>query len=147
MRLAPSVHGEGDHGFVATLVDIARDKGVSGYIGDGANRWPAVHRFDAADLFRLALETAPSGSVLHGAAEEGVPVRAIAEAIGRHVDLPVVSIAREDAAKHFGWLGGFLALDVLASSTLTRDLLRWQPTRPGLIDDLEQGHYYRPRPG
>jgi nucleoside-diphosphate-sugar epimerase len=147
VRLAPSVHGEGDHGFVATLVDIARDKGVSGYIGDGANRWPAVHRFDAADLFRLALESAPSGSVLHGAAEEGVPVRAIAEAIGRHVDLPVVSIAREDAAEHFGWLGGFLALDVLASSTLTRDLLRWQPTRPGLIDDLEQGHYYRPRPG
>jgi hypothetical protein len=103
MRLPPSVHDEGDHGFVATLVDIARDKGVSGYIGDGTNRWPAVHLLDAARLFRLALETAPAGSVLHGVADQGVPVRAIAEVIRRHLDHPVVAIAPEDAGEHFGW--------------------------------------------
>jgi nucleoside-diphosphate-sugar epimerase len=143
LRLSPSVHGEGDQGFVATLVGIARDKGVSGYIGDGTNRWPTVHRSDAARLFRLALETAPAGSVLHGVAEEGVPVRAIAEAIGRHLDLPVTSIAPEDASEHFGWLAPFLALDTRASSALTRELLGWQPTRPGLIDDLDEGHYFR----
>jgi nucleoside-diphosphate-sugar epimerase len=143
VRLAPTVHGDGDHGFVATLVDIARDKGVSGYIGDGANHWPAVHRLDAARLFRLALESAPAASVLHGAAEEGIPVRAIAEAIGRHLDLPVTPIAPEDSGEHFGWLSGFLALDVQASSALTRNMLGWQPTRPGLIDDLDQGHYFR----
>jgi nucleoside-diphosphate-sugar epimerase len=143
VRLSPTVHGEGDHGFVATLVGVARDKGVSGYIGDGNNRWPAVHRLDAARLFRLALESAPAGSVLHGAAEEGVPVRAIAEAIGRHLALPVTSIAPEDASEHFGWLGAFLALDVQASSALTRELLGWQPMYPGLIDDLDEGHYFR----
>lgn len=143
VRLAPSVHGDGDHGFVATLVDIARDKGVSGYIGDGANHWPAVHRLDAARLFRLALETAPPASVLHGAAEQGVPLRAVAEAIGRGLDVPVASIAPEDAGGHFGWLAGFLALDVLASSAVTRDLLAWEPTHHGLIADLEQGHYFR----
>jgi len=143
VRLAPSVHGDGDHGFVATLVDVARDKGVSGYVGDGANHWPAVHRLDAARLFRLALEAAPPASVLHGAAEEGVALRAVAEAIGRHLDLPVASIAPESAGEHFGWLAGFLAIDVMASSTLTRDLLAWQPTHPGLIEDLEQGHYFR----
>src|SRR5579863_1270902 len=98
LRLPPTVHGAGDHGFMATLVGIARDKGVSGYIGDGANRWPAVHRFDAAHLFRLALEHAPAGSALHAVADEGVPIRAIAEVIGRHLDLPVASIAPEDAA-------------------------------------------------
>jgi nucleoside-diphosphate-sugar epimerase len=143
VRLPPTVHGEGDHGFVATLVGIARDRGVSGYIADGTNHWPAVHRLDAARLFRLALETAPAGSVLHAVAEEGVPVRTIADAIGRHLDLPVTSIAREDAAEHFGWLAPFFALDVQASSELSRDLLRWEPERPGLIDDLEQGHYFR----
>jgi nucleoside-diphosphate-sugar epimerase len=143
LRLPPSVHGEGDHGFVATLVGIARDKGVSGYIGDGANRWPTVHRLDAARLFRLALETAPAGSVLHGVAEEGVPVRAIAEVIGRHLDLPVASIAPEDANEHFGWLGTFLGIDVRASSALTRERLGWHPTLRGLIDDLDEGHYFR----
>jgi nucleoside-diphosphate-sugar epimerase len=143
VRLAPSVHGDGDTGFVATLVAIARDKGVAGYIGDGTNHWPAVHRLDAARLFRLALETAPPGSVLHGAAEQGVPLRAVAEAIGRHLDVPVASIAPEDAGEHFGWLAGFLAIDVMASSARTRDLLAWQPAHPGLIDDLEQGHYFR----
>lgn len=142
LRLPPTVHGDGDHGFVATLVGIARDKGVSGYIGDGANRWPAVHRLDAARLFRLALESAPAGSVLHTVAEQGVPMRDIAEAIGRQLDLPVTSIAPDQAGDHFGWLARFLAIDVQASSALTRELLGWQPTRPGLIDDLEAGHYF-----
>ncbi len=142
VRLPPTVHGEGDHGFVATLIDIARDKGVSGYIGDGTNRWPAVHRIDAAHLFRLALEEAPPGSTLHGVADEGVAVRDIAEVIGRHLDLPVVAISPEDAPEHFAWLAGFFAADSPASSALTRELLGWQPTHPGLIDDLDQGHYF-----
>jgi nucleoside-diphosphate-sugar epimerase len=142
MRLPPTVHGEGDNGFMATLAGIARDKGVSGYIGDGASRWPAVHRFDAAHLFRLALEQAPAGSVLHAIADEGVPIRAIAEVIGRHLTVPVAAIAPEDAAGHFGWLAPFLAADSPASSTLTRELLGWQPVQPGLIDDLDKGHYF-----
>jgi nucleoside-diphosphate-sugar epimerase len=137
------VHGDGDHGFLATLVGIARDQGVSGYIGDGANRWPAVYRLDAAHLFRLAVEQAPAGSTLHAIADEGVPIRAIAEVIGRHLDLPVVSVAPDDAAGHFTWLARFLALDCPASSALTRELLAWQPVQPGLIDDLEKGHYFR----
>jgi nucleoside-diphosphate-sugar epimerase len=143
VRLAPSVHGDGDHGFVASLVGIARDQGVSGYIGDGSNRWTGVHRLDAAHLFCLALEQAPAGTTLHGVADQGVPIRAVAEVIGRQLDLPVVSVAPEDAAEHFGWLAGFLAADSPASSALTRELLGWQPTRPGLIEDLEQGHYFR----
>jgi nucleoside-diphosphate-sugar epimerase len=143
VRLAPTVHGEGDHGFVATLVGIARERGVSGYVGNGANTWPAVHRRDAARLFRLALESAPAGSVLHGAAEEGVPVQSIAEVVGRHLELPVVSVAPEDAADHFGWLATFLAIDVRASSARTRELLGWEPAQPGLIADLEAGHYFR----
>ncbi len=142
VRLPPTVHGDGDHGFMATLVGIARDKGVSGYVGDGSNRWPAVHRFDAAHLFRLALEKAPAGSTLHAVADEGVPIRAIAEVIGRHLDVPVVAIAPEDAAEHFTWLAGFIGADSPASSTLTRELLGWQPTHPGLIDDLDEGHYF-----
>jgi len=142
VRLSPSVHGEGDHGFVATLIAIARDKGVSGYIGDGANRWTAVHRLDAAQLIRLTLEAAPAGSVLHGVADEGVPARAIAEVIGRHLNLPVVSIPPEEASDHFGWLGRFFAADSPASSALTREWLGWQPTHPGLIADLDQGHYF-----
>ncbi len=142
VRLPPTVHGEGDNGFMAALVGIARDKGVSGYIGDGSNRWPAVHRLDAAHLFRLALEQTPAGSVLHAVADEGVPIRAIAEVIGRHLDLAVVAISPEDAGEHFGWLGGFLAADSPASSTLTRELLGWHPTHPGLIYDLDKGHYF-----
>jgi nucleoside-diphosphate-sugar epimerase len=142
VRLPPTVHGEGDHGFMATLVGIARDKGVSGYIGDGSNRWPAVHRFDAAHLFRLALDKAPAGSVLHAVADEGVPIRAVAEVIGRHLDVPVAAISPEDAAGHFAWLGGFIALDSPASSELTRELLGWQPAQPGLLDDLDKGHYF-----
>ena len=141
VRLSPSVHGDGDHGFVSVLVGIARDKGVSGYIGEGQNHWPAVHRLDAACLFRLALEKAPAGSVLHGVTEEGVPVRAIAEAIGRQLEVPTTSISPEQAGEHFGWLAGFAALDVRASSALTRERLGWQPTHSGLIQDIEQGHY------
>jgi nucleoside-diphosphate-sugar epimerase len=145
MRLAPTVHGDGDAGFVATLVAIARDKGVSGYIGDGSNRWPAVHRFDAARLFRLALEGAPAGTTLHAIADEGVPIRDIAAVIGRHLDVPVVSVAPAAAAEHFTWLAGFLALDCPASSALTRELLGWRPEFPGLVDDLEAGHYFDQR--
>jgi nucleoside-diphosphate-sugar epimerase len=143
VRLAPTVHGDGDHGFMARLVRIAREAGVSGYIGDGTNRWPAVHRLDAAHLFCLAVENAPAGSVLHGVADEGVPLRAVAEVIGRHLDVPVVSVTPEDAGKHFGWLAPLLAADLPASSALTRELMGWQPTQPGLIDDLEQGHYFQ----
>src|ERR1035441_9989930 len=132
VRLPPTNHGDGDNGFIATLVGIARDKGVSGYIGDGFNRWPAVHRLDSAHLFRLALENAPAGSTLHAVADEGVPIRDTAEVIGRHLDLPVVSISPEDAAGHFTWLAGFLAADSPASSTLTPELLGWQPTQPGI---------------
>jgi nucleoside-diphosphate-sugar epimerase len=142
VRLPPTVHGEGDNGFMAALVGIARDKGVSGYVGDGSSRWPAAHRFDAAPLFRLALEKAPAGSVLHAIADEGVPIRAIAEVIGRHLDLPVAAISPQDAGEHFGWLAGHLATDSPASSTLTRELLGWHPTHPGLIDDLDKGHYF-----
>jgi nucleoside-diphosphate-sugar epimerase len=142
VRLSPTVHGEGDNGFVATLVGIARNKGTSGYIGDGSNRWPAVHRIDAARLFRLALEKAPAGSTLHAVADEGVPVSAIAEVIGRHLDLPVVAISPENAGEHFSFLASFLALDSPASSVLTRELLGWQPMHPGLLADLDQGHYF-----
>ena len=145
LRLPPSVHGEGDHGFVPRLIDIAREKAVSGYPGNGSNRWPAVHRFDAARLFRLALESAPAGARLHAIGDEGVPVREIAGAIGRNLGLPVTSIASEAAADHFGWLGVFFSLDLPASSTVTRELLGWRPTRLGLLEDLEQGGYFDDR--
>jgi nucleoside-diphosphate-sugar epimerase len=142
LRLPPTVHGDGDHGFMATLVKVDTDQGVSGYIGDGSNRWPAVHRFDAAHLFRLAVEDAPAGSTLHAIADEGVPIRAVAEVIGRHLGLALASVAPGDAAAHFGWLGAFLALDSPASSELTRELMGWQPAQPGLLDDLDKGHYF-----
>jgi nucleoside-diphosphate-sugar epimerase len=145
LRLPPTVHGDGDHGFMATLVSVARAKGVSGYIGDGANRWPAVHRFDAARLFLRALEAAPAGSTLHAVADEGVPIREIAEVIGQQLEVPVASIPPEEAADHFAWLGAFLGIDGPASSALTRALLDWEPTQPGLIEDLEQGHYVQRR--
>jgi nucleoside-diphosphate-sugar epimerase len=144
VRFAPTVHGEGDHGFMKRLVEIAREKGASGYIGDGSNHWPAVHRLDAADLVRRALEKAPAGSYLHATAEQGVPIRDVAEVIGRHLNVPVVSVAPQDAEEHFGWLGRFIGADTQASSELTRELLDWQPTHPGLIDDLEKGHYFHP---
>jgi nucleoside-diphosphate-sugar epimerase len=145
LRLPPSVHGEGDHGFVPRLIDIAREKGVAAFPGDGSNRWPAVHRLDAARLFRLALETAPAGARLHAVGDEGVPVRDIAGAVGRHLGLPVASIAPEMAVDHFGWLGAFFSLDVPASSAITRQLLGWRPTNQGLLDDLQQGHYFADR--
>jgi nucleoside-diphosphate-sugar epimerase len=145
LRLPPSVHGEGDHGFVPRLIEIARDKGVAGYPGDGSNRWPAVHRFDAARLFRLGLESAPAGARLHAIGDEGIPVREIAGAIGRHLGVPVASIAPEMTVEHFGWLGAFFSLDVPASSAFTSVLLGWRPTRPGLLEDLEQGHYFDDR--
>ncbi|MGJ6966076.1 SDR family oxidoreductase [Streptosporangium sp. G11] len=145
VRLPPTVHGEGDHGFMAALVGIARDKGVSGYVGDGSQRWPAAHRIDVAHLFRLALESAPAGSVLHATADQGVPIRSIAEVIGRHLNLRTRSVSADDAAEHFAWLAGLLALDSPASSELTRELLEWRPTQPGLVEDLEKGHYFRER--
>jgi nucleoside-diphosphate-sugar epimerase len=143
LRLAPTVHGDGDNGFVATLVGIARQRGVAGYVGDGANRWPAVHRSDAARLARLAVEVAPAGSVLHAAAEEGIPFREIAEAIGKHLDIPTKSVAPEDAPEHFGFMAHFVALDSPVTATLTRELLGWEPTGPSLLEDLGQDHYYR----
>ncbi|WP_419997076.1 SDR family oxidoreductase [Streptomyces boninensis] len=143
VRLPRTNHGEGDHGFVATIVQTARDKGVSGYYGDGANRWPAVHRLDSAHMFRVALETAPAGSTLHAVADEGVTLRDMAEVIGRHLDLPVASVPPEQAQDHFGWLTMVLTADQPASATLTRDLIDWQPTQPGLLADLDAGHYFR----
>ncbi|MFE4871599.1 SDR family oxidoreductase [Streptomyces sp. NPDC056682] len=142
VRLSPTCHGDGDNGFMPMLVATARAKGVSGYLGDGSNRWPAVHRLDAARLFRLAVEKAPAGSVLHGVAEEGVTIRDVAEVIGRHLDVPVTSVAPEAAAEHFTWLSGLVGVDSPASSALTRELLDWQPTLPGLLEDLGQGHYF-----
>jgi nucleoside-diphosphate-sugar epimerase len=144
VRLPPTVHGDGDNGFVPGLIAIARAKGVSGYIGDGASRWPAVHRFDAATLFRLAIEEAPAGSTLHAVGDEGVATREIAEVIGRHLDVPVVSITPEDAPEHFTWMASFFSLDSPASSQLTQQLLGWTPTHQGLIDDLNEGHYFTP---
>jgi nucleoside-diphosphate-sugar epimerase len=142
VRPAPSVHGKGDHGFVPRLIAIAREQGTSAYIGDGSNRWPAVHRLDAASLYRLALEQGEPDSVFHAIAEEGVPTREIAETIGRHLDLPVISVTPEQAADHFGWIGAFFGLDAPASNTLTREWVGWEPTHIGLIEDLDQGHYF-----
>ncbi|MFB8183455.1 SDR family oxidoreductase [Streptomyces sp. NPDC055966] len=142
VRLAPTVHDADTCGLVQQLIGTARDKGFSGYLGDGANRWPSVHRLDAARLFRLALENAPAGTVLHGVGEEGVPLRAIAEAIGRHLDVPVKAVAAEDAAAHFGFLARILGNDMRASNALTRELLDWQPVHPGLLSDLDQGRYF-----
>ena len=143
LRFPPTVHGDGDRGFIATFVAIARQRGVSGYVGDGANRWPAIHRSDAARLVRLAVEGAPAGSVLHAVGDEGVPFRKIAEAMGRHLGVPAASVAPSDAPEHFGHLGHFVALDSPAAATTTRKLLGWEPTGPSLIEDLEQDHYYR----
>jgi nucleoside-diphosphate-sugar epimerase len=143
VRLPPTNHGDGDNGFIATLVAIAREKGVSGYIAEGTNRWPAVHRLDSAKLFRLAVENAPAGSTLHGVGEEGIVTRDIAEAIGRQLNISVVSVSPENAAEHFMWLAHFFGIDGPASSALTQELLSWRPVHPGLIADLDAGYYFK----
>jgi nucleoside-diphosphate-sugar epimerase len=140
VMLPRSVHGEGErHGFIPQLIAMARTRGVSGYIGDGTSRWPAVHVKDAASLYRLAVEQAPAGAVLNAVGDEGVPVREIAEAIGRHLNLPARPLP---AAEYEGMLVHLLSTDMPASSTITRELLGWKPTHPGLIEDIEQGHYF-----
>jgi nucleoside-diphosphate-sugar epimerase len=142
IRLSPLVHSNLDHhGFAHHLINTARETGVSGYIGDGSNRWPAVHTLDAAHLYRLALEKAPAGTRLHGVADEGVPFRDIAAVIGRHLNVPAVSIPPEEAG-HFGFLALFASLDNPTSNALTQKVLDWQPERPGLIEDLDEGHYF-----
>jgi len=146
VRFPPSVHGRGDHGFVPILINIARSKGVSAYPDDGANRWPAVHRLDAAHLFRLAVESAPAGARLHGVGDEGVPVREIAEVIGRHLKVAVTSVAGDEAMEHFGFLGPFFAADLPASSAITQQMLGWHPVQLGLIADLDEGHYFQKAP-
>jgi nucleoside-diphosphate-sugar epimerase len=144
IRLSPSVHGDGDHhGFVPILINIAREKGKAAYIGDGQNRWNAVHRLDAAHLYKLALENATTGIRFHGVTEEGIAFKAIAEAIGKQLNIPVVSLSSEQAAEQFGWFAGFAAIDCPASSKITRERLNWQPSQPTLLADLEKGIYFR----
>jgi nucleoside-diphosphate-sugar epimerase len=142
LRLSPSVHGNGDHGFVPRLISIAREKGISAFVGDGLNRWPAVHRLDAAHLYRLALEEGSNAARYHGVADEGVPTREIAEVIGRQLNVPVVSKSREEAADHFGWIAHFFAIDCPASSAQTQERLGWRPVQHGLIADLNAEHYF-----
>lgn len=141
VRLPPSVHGAGDHGFVPMIIDIAREKGESAYIGDGGNRWPAVHRFDAAVLYRLIVEKRPALKVLHAIAEEGIPFRDIAKAIGTGLDLPVVSKTGTAAAAHFTWFEHFATIGCVASSTKTREMLGWHPTGPDLLTDIATAGY------
>jgi nucleoside-diphosphate-sugar epimerase len=142
IRLPPSVHGDGDHGFVPALIKLARERGFAMYVGDGSNRWPAVHRLDAARLYRLALEQGSAGAAYHAVADTGVPVREIAELVGRRLNLPTASKTPEEAAALLGFIGHVLAMDGPATSTRTRERLGWQPTHPGLLEDLEQGRYF-----
>lgn len=141
-RFAPTVHGAGDHGFIALIVAAARKTGVSGYVGDGTNSWAAVARTDAAKLVRLGLESAPAGARLHATGETGVPTKAIAEAIGAGLGLPVTSIDPDDAVEHFGFIGGFFGMEGAASSDATRALLGWEPTGPTLLEDIASGAYF-----
>ncbi len=142
VRLPFSVHGDGDHGFVPQLIQIAREKGVSAYIGEGLNRWPAVHRLDAARLYKLVLEKGSAGASYHGIGDEGIPTREIAEVIGCRLNVPVISIPQEQAAEHFGWIGMFFGMGVLASSALTQETLGWRPAHVGLVADLNYGTYF-----
>ncbi|GAP96816.1 NAD-dependent epimerase/dehydratase [Leptolyngbya sp. NIES-2104] len=142
VRLPPSVHGDGDHGFIPALISIAREKGVSAYVNDGLNRWCAVHRLDAAHLFRLALEKGSAGAIYHGVADEGVPVKQIAEVVGRRLNVPTIAKSSDEAADHFGWLAHFLSADCPASSVQTQKRLGWHPTQPALIPDLDQSSYF-----
>ncbi len=142
VRLAPTVHGHGDHGFVPRIIALAREKGISPYIGDGANRWPAVHRLDAARVFRLALEQGPDAGPFHAVAEQGVPMRRIAEIVGARLGVPTRSIAPEQAAAHFGWMAQFVGLDCPSSSEHTRSVLGWHPTQPELLADLDHPAYF-----
>jgi nucleoside-diphosphate-sugar epimerase len=142
VRLPPATHGDGDNGFIPVAIGFARDKGAAAYVGDGANRWPAVHRDDAARLFRLALESAPARSVLHAVGDEGVPIREVAEIFAAHLEVPAVSVTPGQAAEYVGFLGGFWGIDGPASAQITRDLLGWEPTHSGLIADLKEGHYF-----
>ena len=142
VRLPPLVHGEGDHAFVPRLISIAREKGVSAYVGDGHSRWPAVHRLDAAHLYRLVLEKGTAGAKYHGVADEGLPTREIAEVIGRQLNVPVASKSREEAAAHFVWMAFFFSMDGPASSAQTQERLGWRPVQPGLITDLNAEHYF-----
>jgi nucleoside-diphosphate-sugar epimerase len=142
VRLPPSVHGDGDHGFVPMIIGIARQKGVSAYIGDGLNHWPAVHRLDAGRLYRLVLEKGSNGASYHGVADEGIPCREIAGVIGQHLNVPVVAKSSEEAADHFGWMSRFFGIDCPASSAKTREQLGWNPVNLGLVPDLDHGHYF-----
>jgi len=143
VRLPPTTHGEGDHGFVPRLIAIAREKGTAAYIGDGNNRWPAAHRVDAARVYRLALEQGARTMRYHAIAEEGLPFRAIAEVIGKRLGVPVVSKSPDEAEAHFGWFARFAAIDVPTSSAKTRAALGWQPKEKGLIEDLDQPYYFK----
>jgi nucleoside-diphosphate-sugar epimerase len=141
VRFAPTVHGAGDHGFIARIVDADRSHGSAGYLGEGENRWSAVHRGDAARLVRLGIEHAPGGSVLHAVGEEGIPMRDIAEAISRRFELPATPISPAEAGDRFGFLAQFVGLDMAASSAITRELVGWEPTGPTLVEDIQDGAY------
>ena len=142
LRLPPSVHGEGDHGFVPALIGIAREKGASAYVGDGLNRWPAVHQLDAAHLYRLVLEKGSAGARYHGTADEGIPLRDIAGVIGRHLNVPDIAKSPDEAKDHFGWLAPFVGVDCPASSAQTQQQLGWRPSQVALIPDLDAEHYF-----